>query len=213
VTHYWTRGSRAAVRGIIQGRVQIVQSVIVERDAADESVVLLLPGAQCAFPDWYANKKDDGPSFQSRWEAALRGSWNLQTVAWSTNRFLMITRPENYYSVYLIWNHESDQFAGFYVNFQLPYTRSRCGFDTYDLELDIVVDPDRKWKLKDEAAYAEGIRRGVIKKEWADMVAMEKEAVIAAIERRDYPFNNHWLHYAVDPSWKPPGLPQGWDTP
>jgi predicted RNA-binding protein associated with RNAse of E/G family len=124
----------------------------------------------------------------------------------------MITEPGRYYSVYLIWDHTTDRFICYYVNFQLPLIRSFCGFDTYDLELDIVVEPNRNWRLKDEAAFEEGIRMGVIKRMWAEAVAREKELVVAAIEDGRYPFNDYWKNYAVDPLWTPPSLPPGWDV-
>jgi predicted RNA-binding protein associated with RNAse of E/G family len=202
-----------AIRGLVSDRVRFVQSVIVEHDTVDESALLLLPGAQCAYPEWYLRKKDDSPLHRSRWVEALKKQWSLQTVAWRTNRFLMVTSPGKFYSVYLIWDHATDRFVCYYVNFQVPLTRSRCGFDTYDLELDIVVEPNGQWQMKDEAAFGEGIRMGVIRREWADAIAKEKEIVIADIESRDYPFDDYWRDYAVDPSWKPPSLPVGWDRP
>jgi predicted RNA-binding protein associated with RNAse of E/G family len=213
VNNHLSRGSTAAVRGLVFGRVWVVRSVIVEHDTADESAVLLLPGAQCAFPEWYIKKSNHGGANRSRWLEILEKRWNLQTVAWHTDRFLMVTSPGKYYSVYLVWNNATDRFVCYYVNFQLPYTRSRCGFDTFDLELDIVVEPNGRWHLKDETAYEEGIRTGVIQREWAAAIAKEKNAVITAIERGDYPFDHHWRDYSVDSAWKPPCLPSGWEQP
>ena len=202
---FWPNGSTVAVRGIVFERVRSAKSVIVERDTIDESVTLLLPGAQCAFPEWYLQKNDDDdPLHRSRWNEALRKKWRFQLVAWRTNRFLMVTFPGKFYSVYLIWNHASDEFMCYYVNFQLPFTRSRSGFDTYDLELDIKVDASGKWKLKDKCAFQEGARMGVIRKPWVDAIDREQEAVIAAIERRDYPFDDYWRDYVVNPLWTPP---------
>lgn len=211
MNNYWSRGSVTAVRGLLFGRVRSAKSVLVEHDNADESAVLLLPGSQCAFPDWYLSKSNDGPLHRSRWNEALSKKWGLQLVEWRTNRFLMITRPGQFYSTYLIWDHATDRFVCYYVNFQLPYARGRCGFDTFDLELDIVVEPNGSWILKDEAAYREGIRTGIIQGVWADAIEKAKEAVIGSIERRDYPFNDHWRGYVVDDSWKPPQLPAGWE--
>lgn len=211
MSNYWSRGSVIAIRGLVFGRVWSVRSVIVEHDHPDETAVLLLPGAQCVFPEWYINKNNDKGLNRSRWTATVEKQWNLQTVAWHTDRFLMVTRPDRYYSVYLIWKNATDRFVCYYVNFQLPIVRSRCGFDTYDLELDIVVEPNGQWHFKDETDFGEGIRTGVIRREWADAIASEKEGVIAAIEKRDYPFDDYWKNYAVDPAWNPPCLPRGWE--
>ena len=207
------RGEPIALRGMIFGKVQFVQSVIVEHDTDVESALLLLPGAECAFPDWYAGKSTGGALHSARWEEALSKKWGLNAARWHTNRFLMITDPSKHYSVYLIWEHATDRFDCYYVNFQLPIRRSHCGYDTYDLELDIVVSPDGGWCYKDEEAFHEGIRLGIIKDKWAEAIDTEKNEVITAIENKDYPFNNHWLGYQVDPSWRPPRLPAGWDVP
>jgi hypothetical protein len=40
------------------------------------------------------------------------------------------------------WEGAARAFGAWYVNLQEPFRRSRLGFDTQDLELDVVVSPD-----------------------------------------------------------------------
>lgn len=86
-------------------------------------------------------------------------SWTLREFKWQKNRFLVFLRPRKYYDTNIVWDHETDQFKCFYINFQLPCKRSVVGFDTLDLDLDIVIRPEYDWHWKDEAASSGGQRR------------------------------------------------------
>lgn len=48
------------------------------------------------------------------------------------------------------WNSPDREFACWYINLQKPFRRTSIGYDTRDLELDLVVYPDDQWVLKDE---------------------------------------------------------------
>ena len=39
---------------------------------------------------------------------------------------------------------------GWYVNLQLPFRRTELGFETMDLVLDLIVDPDGSWRWKED---------------------------------------------------------------
>jgi hypothetical protein len=57
-----------------------------------------------------------------------------------------------------MWHQATDRFQGYYFDFQLPFTRTSIGFDTFDLELDIVIDPQFNWVWKDESDYHQDLR-------------------------------------------------------
>lgn len=38
----------------------------------------------------------------------------------------------------------------------MPYRRSHCGFDTFDLDLDIVINPQHEWHWKGVDDYQQG---------------------------------------------------------
>jgi hypothetical protein len=175
-------------------------------------MLALIPGAECAFPEWYTRKIADNSFEQTRWEAAADADLVLQLTAWQTLRFLITLTPDTYYSVCLVWDDASGQFKSYYINFELPYRRSHCGFDTYDLELDLVVDRDWNIRWKDEVEYQEGIHTGGILQSWAASIAASRPGILEKIKKRCYPFDGSWVDWSPDPSWRPPSLPPEWQT-
>jgi protein associated with RNAse G/E len=136
----------------------------------------------------------------------------LRKFTWHTNRILIFLEPEKYYSYFLFWDHASDQFNCYYINFQLPYQRSHCGFDTLDLDIDIVIDPQYNWKWKDEEEYELGIRQGGIRDEWVKGIEQAQGEVLERIRKRSYPLDRSWLRWRPTPTWIPPKLPDSWQT-
>jgi len=211
VEGYWKEGERCVLRGIVNHRVWLAQSVIVVRDAADETALLLLPGAECAFPEGYWRWKRGGDRSQgTRWQDARSDQLVLRRFAWQANRILILLEPEKYYSCFLFWDHEADRFSGYYINFQLAYRRSHCGFDTLDLDLDIVIDPQYDWKWKDLEDYHDGIEEGGIRDEWVQGVEQSHAEVFDRIQNRRYPLDGSWLGWQPEPAWAPPTLPERW---
>ena len=49
------------------------------------------------------------------------------------------------------------EFLGWYVNLEEPFRRTPLGFDVRDLQLDILVDPERKWRWKDSELPEPGV--------------------------------------------------------
>jgi protein associated with RNAse G/E len=119
--------------------------------------------------------------------------------------------PRKYYSTIFIWNGTSGQFVCYYINFQLPFRRTPLGFDTLDLDLDLIIDPSLEWEWKDEVEYQDGIRAGGIKAEWVREVEQAKIKVFERIEKHAYPLTSPWLNWKPDSSWELPFLPENWD--
>ena len=177
---------------------------------AAETLLLLTPGAQCVYPDGWWRWKHGDNSQGTRWQDANSKAWTLREFTWQTNRILMILEPHKYYATFYFWDHASDQFTCYYINFQLPYRRSHCGFDTLDLELDLIIDPDLTWQWKDEALYHDGIRAGCIQDRWAKEIECAKPEVFARLRERRYPFDGAWINWRPDVAWKPATLPERW---
>ncbi len=208
---FWQPGESCVFRGIVNNKVWLAQSVTVVKDASTETILLLSPGAQCAFPEGYWRwKRNKDFSNGTRWQEAKSGQFTLREFSWHTNRILIFLEPEKYYSCFLFWDHESNQFNCYYINFQLPYQRSHCGFDTLDLDLDIVIDPQYDWKWKDVDDYQEGIREGGIQNEWVKAIEQSQKEVFDRINSRRYPLDGSWLHWRPDSTWVPPKLPKNW---
>jgi len=210
-THMFSPGTTIALRGVYENQVTYAQACIVVLDTPGETVLALLPGAECALPQWYRRNPGVDPSPETRWRATIAGHHDLARARWQTNRFLMLLRPDTYYSVYLIWDDSTQQFHCYYVNFQLPYVRTHCGLDTFDLELDLVILPDRRHKWKDVEDYETGVRMGVIRQPWVDAINEAKSAVLSDAEAGLYPFDMSWRDWVPDAGWEPPDFPDGWD--
>lgn len=207
----YQKGSSCVLRGIINNQVWLAQSVIVVKDEPDEVILLLIPGAECAYPEGYWRwRMNNDYSHGTRWQEAKNNKIILRKFPWYTNRLLIFMEPEKFYSCILFWDHATDRFGCYYINFQLPFTPSHCGFDTFDLDLDIVIDPNYHWKWKDEEDYRQGIREGVILDEWVKGIERSQEEVFERIDEHRYPMDGSWLDWRPDPTWAPPPLPDRW---
>jgi protein associated with RNAse G/E len=205
----WREGDNVLLRGIYNDQVAYVESLRVVKDSPQETILSIWPGAECAAPRGYV---DHGHALWDRWADTLSNSFHLKKYQWRTNRFLVILEPGKYYSIFYMWNAASDSFMGYYVNFQLPFWRTPLSFDTFDLDLDILVDPSQAWKWKDVDEYEHGIHVGGIMPDWVAKVERAKGEVISRIENRLYPFDASWLNWRPNPVWSAPYLPENWDV-
>lgn len=206
----WQPGASTLIRGVIDGGVWTAQSVFVVKDQPDETILALIPGAECIYPEGYFRRKSGDLSGIRRWQEAQQGKWTFQRFAWTRLRFLIFLWPGKYYDTSLYWDHQTDEFGGYYINFQLPARRSAAGFDTLDLDLDIVIDPDFNWRWKDEADYAQGIADGGIREPWITEVEAAKQEVVDRINGRRHPLGSDWVDWRPDLTWGLPTLPPNW---
>ena len=205
-------GDNTTINAYINHRLWLMQSVIVVKDTPQETVLLLAPGAECAYPSGYWRWKRGDTSEGTRWDDVKSMAWTLRQFQWHTNRLLIHMAPEQIYATYLMWDDALDKFKGYYINFQTPFLRNQLGFHTNDLELDIVIDPQFTWSIKDEYLYKLGLREGCITPEENIAIEKAKNDVFSAVEARRYPFDTSWVDWRPDPIWMPPQLPEGWKS-
>jgi protein associated with RNAse G/E len=146
-----------------------------------------------------------------RWNAYQKGDWEMHRFVWHTNRLLILLEPDQYYASYYFWQADKNQFLCYYVNFQLPFRRSETGFDTFDLELDIIIEPTYEWRWKDLDEYQKGIECGILRQEWIQEIDAAKQEIFDRLEKRQYTFNGSWLNWLPDRTWSTPKLPEQWD--
>ena len=170
MTKRWKPGESVALRGIFNQHVWYMQTALVIQDTLDEVALAVLPGAECAAPEGYINGKHGAVGHWDRWGSYLRNHWNMQTYSWRTNRLLILLETKKYYAEMFFWEQDSNTFICYYINFQLPFRRSPIGFDTLDLELDLIVEPNFAWRWKDVENYRQGIDCGIIRKEWTEQI-------------------------------------------
>jgi predicted RNA-binding protein associated with RNAse of E/G family len=109
------------------------------------------------------------------------------------------------------------RFANWYVNLEERAIRwddgDLAGIDVVDQDLDIVVDPDRTWRWKDEDEFTE--RLAFPDHYWVrDEAAVRDEGwrVVKQIEAGEFPFDGTWTDFQPDPVWETPTtLPAGWN--
>lgn len=213
MTKIWKPGAHVMHRGIANDRVWLVRPSLVVSDSPRRTLLLLVPGTRCKFPAGLITRKYSGPenSNLSRWDEQENPPWEMVDWMWRQKRFLTFLEPESYYSIALVWDHESDKFHGWYVNFELPFRRSPIGFDTLDLELDLVVSSDYSLRWKDADEYQEAIWRGVITTSTAERIAKSQHEVLEKIKRREEPFGESWLDWIPDSRWGVPVLHPDWE--
>ncbi len=113
--------------------------------------------------------------------------WTLARYTWQTNRLLLLFEPEKFYSIILFWNHTSNDFLFYYVNFQLPFTRNNFTLDTLDLDLDLIIRPDFSYEWKDVDDYQKAISHGLISPEWSREIEGTTEDVMERLKKRRLP--------------------------
>lgn len=203
----WEPGEIIVWRGIFRDMVWHAQAIIVVQDTEKELVLALLPGAEAMIEPDYVKSQKKG---KRRWDFKDQ-PWTLEKVNWHTNRLLFLVEPEKYYSTIFFWNHTSNEFLCYYINFQLPCRRSHCGIDTLDLDIDLVIHPDFSFTWKDLDDYQTAIDHGVIFPEWIQGIEAAKPEILEKLEKHQYPFDGAWLNWMPDPRWSPPTLPENWD--
>ena len=112
------------------------------------------------------------------------------------------------WSVWFFWGDEG--FEGWYVNLETPHLRD--GHSTYSADhvLDVIVEPDRSWRLKDEHELQAAVEQGRFSAGEADGVRADAAAAVEALGRGDPPFgapDAHWRSWRPDPAWSVPPLP------
>ncbi|MEV4623661.1 DUF402 domain-containing protein [Asanoa sp. NPDC049573] len=123
------------------------------------------------------------------------------------------------WSVWWFFDQHTGEFDGWYVNLEDPFRRwddgGLAGIDTSDHALDIVVDPDRSWRWKDEDEFA---AKTGSPSYWdvagAETIRANGLAVIELIEAGKFPFDGTWCEFRPDPTWSvSDARPPGWDRP
>jgi len=194
----WQPGEVIVWRELLNDeRAWLEVPVIVVRDDPELLVTYVPEGAPFRFPP------GDFPTPDGRHPWFGRRGWEGHGA-------LMLQRPGDGYAVWAFWDGPERRFDSWYINLQEPFRRSELGYDTQDLELDIVVLPDLSWQLKDEDVLEERIREG---RYTVDQMRETRELasrLTALIDAGDLWWSESWADWTPDASWPTPALPDGW---
>lgn len=140
-------------------------------------------------------------------QARARGEWLMADWAWQRTAVVEQVTSRKWFSVSRMFEADG-ALACWYVNFQRPPAWRADGWDTSDLALDLVADPDGAWHWKDEDEYAHDRRLGLITDTEHTAVQAARDEAVAMIQARNGMFaaspEERWL---PDPAWAMPSLP------
>jgi hypothetical protein len=193
----WRHGEVIVRRELWRGQPWCGMTVRVVADT-DELLATYVPeGTQFGFPhgDW--------PGGRHPWQG--RG-------AWQGHGLLTLQRPGDAHAIFVFWEGPERRLACWYVNLQEPFRRTRVGFDTYDHELDIVVEPDGSWWLKDAELLDESVRGGRFTDEEAAEIRAEAQRLERELASGRRWWDESWADWEPEPDWTPAPLPEGWDV-
>jgi uncharacterized protein len=192
----WRLGETILVRHVHHGRVVQAAPVRVVADRPGLLVTWIAPGTPIVYPS--------GQDGEGRLLPLAR--WRIEHRAWFGSGRLDLTPPGRAHAIYLL--HDDDgSFRAWYVNLQEPLRRRPHGFDTRDLQLDLVVDPGGAVAWKDEDHLEQAVELGLLDEDDARLARAEAERVLA-----ECPFPTGWEDWRPDPGWELPELPAGWDV-
>ena len=195
---HWRPGDVIVRREVWRGRPWSGWATTVVRDEPALLALYLAEGTRFAFPD------GDWPGGRHPWYGR---------DAWSGHGVLGLHRPGDAYAVLVFWDGPERRFAGWYVNFQDPFRRTRLGVDTFDHELDIWIPDGASWRWKDEDLLEASVATGRFTAEEVAEIRAEGERVAADLDAGRRWWSDDWRTWEPDPSWPVPELPEGWERP
>lgn len=196
----WAPGDVLVRREVLNdGRPWLGVPVRVVEDTAEALVTFIAPGARFGFPP------GDYPI------AGGRHPWSERT-AWTGHGVLMVQRPDEPWAVWHFWDGPERRFAAWYLNIQEPFRRTAIGYDTQDLELDVVVAPDGTWTVKDRDLLPVRVIEGRFTTEQVDEVEAIGARLEAALADGSPLWDSRWTAWEPDPGWGDEVLPPGWEA-
>ncbi len=204
-------GEQVVVQEVWRDRVWAARPMTVVRDD-DELVSLWFPkGTRWKRPTVPPSRTMDGPRAVLLASCLRLGDWVFEDAEWDAST-LSLMRPGEWHAQWVSWLDDGTLW-GWYANLQEPFRRTGMGYETMDLVLDVLIEPDLTWRWKDEDELDVFVATGTFSESLAQRVRDEGLRIARRAERNEPPFDEPWPDWRPDPSWRRPELPDGWDTP
>jgi hypothetical protein len=120
---------------------------------------------------------------------------------WQGHGVLMLQRPGDGYAVWVFWDGPDREFAAWYVNLQEPFRRTPRGYDTQDLELDLVVHPDGRVEVKDDDLLEVRVREGRFTQDQARETRALGERLRLQLAAGARWWDPWWALWEPEPAW------------
>ena len=203
-----TPGSTAVRRDMYRGRAWTRSPARILASDADSAVATIWPGvvtlAAARFVESSVSREKELRADSLHTLAS--GEWDMAEWTWRWNSVVTEIVSGRWFTVARMYG-EDGALACWYVNFERPPTWHAAGWDTMDLALDLVVQPDGAWQWKDEDEYAQCRRLGIVTDAEHAAVTQAREQAVALVEARAGAFGEDptrpWL---PDPGWPRPTL-------
>ncbi len=200
-------GETVVRRDMYRGRTWSEQALRVIEDSDVALVTACHPGAEALWPSLYAKAHADGDRTMrtEAFDAMATGEWELAPGVWQETEVLLWKPPTAWFSINAFFTVAG--LRNWYVNFEHPTRRTDDGFHTFDLTVDLVVDPDLStltWKDEDE--YSHVRRLGIVTDTEHRAVELARALVLAMLEERAGPFAeaDRWAAWRWNPPWPAP---------
>ena len=197
----WRPGSVIVERQVWHGRVVAAFPSVVIESGDDRLVTYVAPGAEFGFVEGAY----PGPDGRHPWYGR-RG--------WAGHGMLQVLERDRWVAVQHYWTGQERSFACWYLNIQEPLRPTEIGFDSQDLELDVVVAPDGRWSIKDDELLDQRVQEGRWTPTEAGAIRAIGDALVRDVLEPDcWWWDRAWSDW-VAPRVEPPRLPSGWaDVP
>ncbi|WP_166968745.1 DUF402 domain-containing protein [Brevibacterium atlanticum] len=131
---------------------------------------------------------------------------------WQGPGIVAVFQPGTDYSVWF-FETPSGRRDSYYVNLEDPFTRFDRGIRTADHVLDIVVDAQGRYQLKDEDELEFAREAGMFSDEKVARIRAAADSALEDIEAWRFPFDSDYSDFRPDPTWPVPQLPAAasWD--
>jgi hypothetical protein len=202
-------GETVVLQEVWREQVWAARPMRVVQDDGDFVALWFPRGTRWRAPTSRPARPWNGNRGQRLAECAARGDWVFRDAEWDVDT-LSLMRADDWHALWVSWLPSAEH-LGWYVNLQEPFRRSRLGFETMDLMLDLIVDTDRTWRWKDEDELAAFVEGDVFDLELCDRIRAEGLRVAACAEHNEPPFCEPWPRWRADPGWEKPELPRGWE--
>jgi hypothetical protein len=196
----WRAGEAIVRREVLNdGRPWFALSVYVVEDTDEHLVTFIPSGARFGLLDG-AFPTETG-----------RHPW-ADKEQWVGHGTLMVQRPGADHAVWHFWDGPDRTFVCWYVNLQQAFRRTPIGYDTQDLELDIVVLTDGSWAFKDRELMEERIAQGRYTRAQVDATLALGEDLAAELDAGRRWWDERWASWEPPAEWTALSLPVGWET-